>query len=166
MKNQRGFSLVEVLVSLMIFAGAVLALSNAWSGNLMRIRKSAMLNDAAALLERKMVEIEAKYRDKALSEIPEEEGDSFGSDYPQYRWTMKSQDLKLPDLTPLLVGQDEGAAEEVISMVKQLSETISKAVKEVQVTVFVKRGNKEVEFSATQYFVDYNADVTGGATAQ
>jgi general secretion pathway protein I len=160
--RQRGFTLIEVLVALFILTGAIIVIGNAWSGNFMRIRKSAMYNDAATLLERKMVETEAKYREKPLNEIPEEDGDTFGHDYPQYRWTLKSREFKMPDLTPILVGQEEGATEDVISLVKQLSETIAKAIKEVKISVFIKRGNKEVEFSATQYFVDYGADVTGG----
>jgi general secretion pathway protein I len=160
--KQRGFTLIEVLVALFILTGAIIIIGNAWSGNFMRIRKSAMYNDAATLLERKMVETEAKYREKPLNEIPEEDGDTFGSDYPQYRWTLKSREFKMPDLTPILVGQEEGATEDVINLVKQLSETIAKAIKEVKISVFIKRGNKEVEFSATQYFVDYGADVTGG----
>lgn len=163
MKKQGGFTLIEVLVALFILTGAMMVIASAWSGNFMRIRKSAMYNDAATLLERKMAEVEAKYREKPLNEIPEEESDTFGSDYPQYRWALKSREFKMPDLTPLLVGQEEGGAtEDVISLVKQLSETISKAIKEVRISVFVKRGSKEVEFSATQYFVDYGADVTGG----
>lgn len=163
MKNARGFTLIEVLVALFILTGAIIVVANAWSGNFLRIRKSAMFNDVATLLERKMVETEVKYKEKSLSEIPEEEGDDFGSDYPNYRWTLKSRDLELPDLTPLLVGQEEGANESVIQMLKQMTDTISKAVKEVRITVYAKRGNKEVEFSATQYFVDYQKDVVPGA---
>lgn len=162
MKKSNGFSLVEVLIALFILTGGIIVLGSSWSGNTARMRKSALYNDAAALLERKMAEVEAKYREKPLSEIPDEEGDSFGSDYPQFRWTLKSRELKLPDLTPLLVGQDEGATDELIGMVKQLSETISKAIKEVRITVYMKRGTKEVQFSATQYFVDYNANVVPG----
>ncbi len=163
MKNARGFTLIEVLVALFILTGAIIVVANAWSGNFLRIRKSAMFNDVATLLERKMVETEVKYKEKSLSEIPEEEGDDFGSDYPNYRWTLKSRDLELPDLTPLLVGQEEGANESVIQMLKQMTDTISKAVKEVRITVYAKRGNKEVEFLATQYFVDYQKDVVPGA---
>ena len=72
MKN-RGFTLIEVLVALFILTGGILVLANAWSGNFMRMRKSAMFNDVATLLERKMVETEAKYKSKQLAEIPDAE---------------------------------------------------------------------------------------------
>ena len=61
------------------------------------------------LLERKMVETEAKYKEKHC-EIPDEEAGEFVG-YPQYTWKLKSRDLKLPDLTPLLVAQQDGADE-------------------------------------------------------
>jgi prepilin-type N-terminal cleavage/methylation domain-containing protein len=166
--RQRGFTLIEVLVAMFILSGAMLVISFAWSGNFLRIRKVAMYNDAATLLERKMVELEVKYKEHPISEIPEEESGDFGSDYPQYRWAVKSKDLKLPDLTPLLVNQENGAEESLISMVKQVSEFLSKAIKEVKVSVFIKSKGKEVEFSATQYLVDYTQgfSVPGGDGTQ
>lgn len=159
----RGFTLLEVLVALFILTGAIIVIANAWSGNFMRMRKTSMYNNVATLLERKMVEVEAKYRDKPINEIPESEEGDFENDFPQYRWEMKSRDLELPDLTALIVGQGEGADEQLITLIKQMSEFISDAVKEVKVSIYVKSASgKEVEFSATQYFVDYTKQFGGG----
>jgi general secretion pathway protein I len=158
-----GFTLIEVMIAMFILAGGILVISNAWSGNFMRMRKSALFNDVATLLERKMLETEAKYKLKQLAEIPDAEEGDFGSDFPQYHWRMKSHDLKLPDLTPLLIGQQEGADEMLIGMVKQVTEFLSQAIKEVQVTVFVKaRTGKELQFSAVQYFMDFTKEFGGG----
>ena len=161
MRSARGFTLLEVLISLFILAGSIIVLGTTWSGNFMRIRKATMYNNVGTLLEQKMVEFEAKYKEKPITEIVEEDGGDFGSDFPQYRWEMKSRELKLPDLTPLLVGQEDGADETLISMMKQMTEYLSKVIKEVQVTIYVKSGDREVKFSATQYFVDYSQDFTG-----
>lgn len=163
MRRSSGFTLIEVLIALFILAGGILMISLAWSGNFMKLRKSALFNDVGTLLERKMVEMEAKYRDKDLKEIPEDEEGDFGEDFPQYRWAMRSREMKFPDLTALVVGQDGGGDEQLIQYVKQLTEFLSKAIKEVRVTIFVKsQSGKEIEFAATQYFVDYNQDFTGG----
>ncbi|NJM10487.1 MAG: prepilin-type N-terminal cleavage/methylation domain-containing protein, partial [Bdellovibrionaceae bacterium] len=108
------------------------------------------------------VEIEAKYKDKGLTEIPDEESGDFGSDFPQYRWTLKSREMEFPDLTPIIMGQSEEPNEMLISMIKQMTEYLNKAIKEVRVSVFVRRGKREMEFSATQYFVDYTKEFTGG----
>ena len=162
--TNRGFTLIEVLVALFILTGGIIVLSTSWSGNFMRIRKSALFNDVATLLERKMVETEAKYRTK-YGEIPEEDGGDFGTDHPQYSWKLKSRELKLPDITPLLLGQEEHPDETMVAMLKQMTEQISKAVKEVKISVVVKRNGKELEFSATEYMVDYQAQLDLGGSS-
>ncbi|HMN67692.1 MAG TPA: prepilin-type N-terminal cleavage/methylation domain-containing protein [Bdellovibrionales bacterium] len=164
MRTERGFTLIEVLVALLIVASAIIAASSMWSGNFMRIRKATLQFDVATLLERKMAEIEAKYAGKPLAEIPEEESGDFEADFPQYRWTMRSRELELPDLSAMLIGQQEGVDETLISMIKQMSEFLSKSIKEVKVTIHFKRkGGKELEYAATQYFVDYSQTFAGGA---
>lgn len=159
---QKGFTLIEVLLALFILAGGIMVISTAWSGNFMRMRKTVLFNDVATLLERKMLETEAKYRDKALTEIPESDGGDFGEEQPKYYWKLVSKDLKLPDLTPLLIGQGD-ADEMLIGMIKQVTEFLSQAIKEVKVSVYVKaRLGKDLEFSAVQYFMDYTKDFGGG----
>jgi hypothetical protein len=153
--------LIEVLVALFILTGAIIVISTAWSGNFLRIRKANMYNDVATLLEQKIQELEAKYRGKQLSEIQEEDKGDFEG-YKQYRWEMKSKDLKFPDISPLLTSQEGGVDETLLSMVKQMTEYLSTAVKELKVSVFVKGASgKEVEFSAVEYFIDYNKEVPG-----
>jgi general secretion pathway protein I len=162
MRNSRGFTLIEVLVALIIVAAAIMASASLWSGNFTTMRKSALNYDVATILERKMVELETKYSNKSFTEIPEEEEGDFGSEFPQFRWQMKSRDMEFPDLTPLIAAQNE----KLVTIIKQMTEYLNKAIKEVKVSVFVKRNKKEAEFSATEYFVDYNKDVAsalGGA---
>jgi general secretion pathway protein I len=166
MRNAKGFTLIEVLVALFILTGGIIVLANAWSGNFMRIRKSALFNDVSTLLERKMAETEAKYRNK-YAEIPEDDTGEFDTEHPEYTWKLKSRELKLPDITPLLLGQEDHPDETLVSMIKQLSEQLSKAIKEVKISVLVKRGGRQLEFSATEYFVDYqgNFDLGGAGGA-
>lgn len=159
----QGFTLIEVLVALMIIAAAVMASSSLWSGNFSVMRKAALNYDVATILERKMVETEAKYKDKPIGEIPEEENGDFGEDFPNARWVLKSREMEFPDMTALIMAEAEEPNEMLISMMKQMTEYLNKAIKEVQVTVFIKRGKREIEFSATQYFVDYSQPFAGGA---
>jgi hypothetical protein len=132
----------------------------------MKARKSTTFYDVSTLLERKMAEIEAKYRDK-FTEIPEEDGEQF-EDAKNYRWKLKSRAMKFPDLAPLLAAQQEGGVDEtLLGMIRQMTEYLNKTIKEVRVTIFVKsRGNKkEQEFAATQYFIDYTQDFAAAAAA-
>lgn len=162
MRSKRGFTLLEVLIATMILSTGIILLANSWGGSFMRVRKTQLSTEVAALLERKMVEIQMEYRDKPLDSIDEEKADDFGSDYAQYSWKMESKKLEIPDLSASLTSRDGGADEMMISLVRQLSEHLSKSIREVKVTVIYKGGKKPLEFSATTYFVDYNRDIQMG----
>lgn len=158
--NKRGFSLIEILIAMMILAGGILLLANSWSGSFMKVRKTQLTTEVAALLERKVVELELKYKGKPLEGVPEEEGDDFGSEYPQYRWAMTSKEFELPDMSAGLTARDGGANEMFIQIMKTLTEHLKKTVKEVKVSVFYKGNNgKELEYSVTTFFVDYDKEV-------
>lgn len=160
MKRARGFTLLEVLIAIAIIAGAMLVLTNSWSTNLLRVRKSSLYNNVATLLERKMVETEAQYKDKPLGDIPETDGGDFGSDFPLYSWKMKSKDMKFPDISAIMIGSGQGD-ETLLSMIRQMTDMISKSMKEVRVSIIVKTKRKPLTFSATTYFVNYDQGLAG-----
>lgn len=122
----------------------------------MRVRKTQTSTEIAALLERKMTEVEMEFQGKPLESIPEEKSDDFGSEYPQYSWKMTSKEFEVPDISATLTAQAGGANEMALMMMKTLTEHLSKSIKEVKVTIIMKTGKKPLEYSATQYFVDYD----------
>lgn len=147
----------------MILASALLLLTNSWSGSFLRVRKTQQQFEVASLLERKMTEIEIEYRGKSLDEIPEEKNEDFGKDYPQYTWKMTSKKLEIPDVSATLSSKEGGADPFTVTIIKQLTEGLSKAIKEVTVTVVLKDAKpKPLEYSVTTYFVDYNKDLPLG----
>lgn len=160
MRSSRGFTLLEVIVALSILVGGAVLLGNAWSSNFLRVRKAKLYNNVAHLLERKMTEMEVKYRDKPLEEIRDEESGDFGKEFPQYRWTFKSQEFSMPDLAPVLIGREGGADDMLVSMIRQTTEFLSQSIKEATVSVFVKTKKREVEYSVTTYFVDFNRELS------
>jgi prepilin-type N-terminal cleavage/methylation domain-containing protein len=166
MRKAGGFTLLEVLVAMAILAGGIVVVSTSWSGNFLRMRKTTLYYNVAMLLEKKTTELDAKFKGKPLDEVIDETGD-FGSDLPQYRWEFKTHEFQMPDLTAALLGNDATKSEQLIQFIKQMTEFISKSVKEGTVTVFVKSGKKEVPFSVTTYFVDYSRELNlpGGAGA-
>lgn len=159
--KKRGFTLVEVLIAMLILAGAMVALSQSWSGSLFAFRKSQTLNAITSLLKKKVTELEIKYKTLSFTEIPETENGDFGKDYPDLKWLAETKDMDFPDLTQLLVTQDGGANEMLITIVKQMTEFFSKSIKELRVTVIWTSAGREVKYGVTTYLVNNTAAGNG-----
>jgi general secretion pathway protein I len=160
--REGGFSLIETLVAVMILSTAMLLLTNSWSAAFNRVRKTQVQFEVSALLERKMFEVEMEYYNKPIDSIPEEQSGDFSDKYPQYKWRLKSKKLEVPDLSPLMTSQEGGANQMLITVIKQMTEALGKAIREVQVTIIMDPSNakqKPQEYSATRYFVDYDKSV-------
>jgi general secretion pathway protein I len=155
MRQQKGFTLLEVLIAMMIMASGIILLTQSWGSSYNRLKKTQSNVEVAALLERKMAEIDLKYRGKNIDSIPEEEADEFEG-FPEYSWKLESQKFEMPDLTAILIGRDGGVDQMMMTLMKQFSEHLSKSIKEVKVTVIRKVKDKEYEYSATLMFVDYD----------
>ncbi len=163
-KNNDGFSLIEVMVAMLILTGCIVTLTSSWSGNYFRLNKAQINHNVTELLQKKITEIEIQYLNKPIEEIKDEDGGKFKG-FPNYRWTMSSQDFEMPDLSAVLIGQEGGADEMLLTIIKQMGEHISKSVKEVEVAVYVKFKKREVKYAVTTYFVDYDKELDLGALA-
>lgn len=161
-QRQEGFTLIETVIAMVILSTALVLLANSWGGAFLRLRKTQTSFEVAAMLERKMNEIELEYRGKPLTEIPDEKSGDFGSDYPQYSWAIKSQKLEFPDISNSLTSGKDGADALTMSVVKQMTEFIGKSIKEVKLTVTYKKDKKPLEFSIVTYFIDYDQEASFG----
>jgi hypothetical protein len=59
----------------------------------------------------------------------------------------------------MMASKEGGADPTLAMMVKMLTAHLSKSVKEVTVSVLVKNPKKDLEFSVTTYFVDYDVPI-------
>lgn len=181
-----GFTLMETLISVMILTGAMIVIGSAWSGNIARIEKARVNATIAALLERKLTELELEYRGRPLAEWKEEDAGDFsqvagsggtGQDLRSFRWEMTSKEFEVPDLTSLNpqnqdnvgLGQNDQMAGLIM---RTVSEYIKQVVREVTVTVVYqprKKSARELRQSVSTYFVDYSRPISvpglGGAAS-
>ncbi len=161
-KFRQGFTLLEVLIAMIILASGIVLLANAWSGSTARMKKTQLNTEIAALLERKVAEIDFKYLGKPVESIPEEEEGEFdGAD--DYTWKMSSKQFVMPDISGMLIGQDGGADQMMLTLMKQFTEHLSQTIKEVTVTVLYTKGKKPYQASVTLFFVDFNKEPPMGA---
>ncbi len=162
MKN-RGFTLIETLMAVSILAFGLIIIATTWSGNVMRLNKIRLNNEVAFLLQQKMTEMELKYQNVGLDQIKEEETGDFGDDFKDYAWEFKSQEFVMPDLSLLIDLKKENNAEMQGMVLKQIGEVLGKAVKEISVTVIVKKSSKrkkELRFTVSSYLIDFNKEMT------
>lgn len=155
-KNQKAFTLIEVVLALVVMASGLFILTNSWAGTYSRLRKTQIQVQVAALLERKVTEIEREYKGKSLESIPEEKEDNFGSELPGYSWKLKSKKLEVPDISASLTAQDGGADPKLILLMKTFTEHLSKSIKEVNIAVINTEGRKPLTADVTIYMLDYD----------
>ncbi len=155
-RNRKAFTLIEVMLAMMVMAAGLFILVNAWSGTYNRLRKTQIQVQMASLLERKVTELEREFKGKSLDSIPEEKEDDFGSEVPNFSWSMKSRKLEVPDLSASLTSKKEGANENLLRIMKAFSEHLSKSIKEIKVTVTYKDKKKPIIADVTFYYVDYD----------
>ncbi len=162
--SQLGFTLLEVMFAIVILSSALMLLANTWAVGGLKIRKAQTNFEVATLLERKMIDIDLEYRGKSVESIREETSpEAIGDEFPNYKWKMKSKKLEIPDISSTLTSKDGGANAFLISIVRQLTEALSKSVREVTVTIMLTTPQgKNREFSATTYFIDYDKDLQFG----
>ena len=115
----RGFTLLEVMVSLALLAAALMAIADL-SGNALRDHAYARDLSAATLLARaKMAELTEKYEDQGFRDFDEEErGDFSEQGHPDVRWNLRlvrpDANLSADQLMALLAGA-EGDPQQLVS---------------------------------------------------
>lgn len=164
-KNKKAFTLIEVVLAMMIMASGLMILTNSWAGTYSRLQKTQVQVQLAALLERKIVELEREFKTQSLDNIKEEDTGDFGSELDGYTWEMKSQKVEFPDLSGIIGGTGENQNLDLVSIMKLFSEHLSKSVKEVKVSVTYKDKRKPITVDVVFYVVDYDRPLPmpGGA---
>lgn len=158
-QKSKGFTLLEVIMAVAIMSTGILLVTMSWSGTFQRMKKTQINTEVVALIERKMAELDAKYKNKPLESIPEAEEDNFGDEYPQYSWKMESRQFEMPDLTSYLTAREGGADQFTTMTMKTFTDHLSKTIKEIRLTVIYKPTNKpEQTYTVTTFYVDYNKE--------
>lgn len=165
LKNKKAFTLIEVVLAMMIMASGLFILTNSWAGTYNRLKKTKVQVELAALLERKIVELEREFKTQSLDAIKEEDAGDFGAELDKYTWTMQSQKVEFPDLSGIIGGVGDNQNLDLVSIMKIFTEHLSKSVKEVKVTVSYKDQKKPITVDVVFYVIDYDKPLPlpGGA---
>lgn len=156
--NSGGFTLLEVLIAIMIMAIALGSIIAIEGGSIVATTRAKTMNIVAMLAKNQMIETEFKFRGKTFEEFKKEDGGTFEAPYQDYKWKMTVKEMKFPQLANMKPpGSGGGGSTEIQEMVTKLTTNfLSKALREVTVSVLWKQSNKEQSFSLTTYWVNLN----------
>ena len=157
MSKKQGFTLLEVLMALVILAGATMIISRIWHGNRQRVGKIHNYHKVTHLMEQKITELEFEWRKKNFDSIPKTAKGAFEGE-KHFSWSVTTQPLTLPDPQTLLgfTGQAQGM---VMQVAKITSQFLSEAVLEAKLTIHYKKGLRKSAYSLTTYIVDHNKEI-------
>lgn len=151
----KGFSLAEVLVSVLILAGLISIVVQISYGNTRRMKKSRQLEKIASLLELKMLDLEEEFKGRKITDLLEEDGGEFESE-KGYSWSYKTQPLALPPGEVLLSLIQLPQSDLNIKMVNTLKNVLSGTVVELKLTVrYEGKRERALSYSLVSYFVNY-----------
>lgn len=160
MRQNKGMTLIEILVALAIFTISFLVLIDAQNLNIRNSAHARRMTLATILAQDKLTETLLKYKNK-LTEIGEKEEGSFEGEYSKYRWEITSRDFAY-DLSFLAMMAGENQEEKtegspLSEYLPKVSQFIKNSSKEITATVFWKEGAGERNISITTHLFNYKA---------
>ncbi len=165
MKNNQGFTLIEVMIAVGILAIGIGAILVAENNSLDVTLRAKRMTTVATLARNSMIDAERELQGKTFEESKTEASGKFDAPYAEYSWERKIKEITFPDiLKPTGGGGEDGkkgddAVDPNIEKIVKISTTyLSKASREITVKIkWTEKGEKQ-EFTVSQYWVDLNRE--------
>lgn len=169
--GNRGFTLLEVMIAMAIMLVAFSSILAIQSSSLNSALRSRQIHEVGMLARGAMAQTEVEIAGKKFNEISEEASGQFEDPYQDYSWTRKIKEITMPNLAGIAQaasadepgGQSNSEEEAQKSammeqMTKVVTNFLSKAVREVTITVTWKRGPGVQKYEVAMYWVDLNSE--------
>jgi prepilin-type N-terminal cleavage/methylation domain-containing protein len=165
--NSQGFTLLETMIAMTIMLLAFASILMVQSSSMNTSAKAKQMNIVGMLAKNALLQTEVEMTGKRFSELQEETSEAFEEPFQDYTWVRTVKEIKFPNLSGLLnAGKKEdqpadeqaGAAQMMDQMTKLMTNFISKAIREVTITIKWKRGSGEQKYVVAMYWVDLNSE--------
>lgn len=156
-----GFTLLEVLIAMAIFAVALASILMVQGGSINAADRARQMTVVAMLAKNKMLEIEAELDGKSFKEVGKEKTGKFEQPYQDYEWKQEVKEVTFPDLGDLSGKSEEnedGNSEAENKMGKLVADYLGKAMREVQLTIRWPGKEGFQEYTVGMYWVDLNSE--------
>lgn len=154
-RKNLGFSLLEVLASILLLASLVSIIMQLSYGNMRRAKKSRQLEKIASLLEQKMMQLEEQFKSSNIENLLKEHKGDFPNE-KSFFWHYKTQAFNLPS-TQLLLNLSKLPADEMnTKMISILHGVLSETIIELKLTVsYQAKKGESFNYSLVSYFINY-----------
>jgi prepilin-type N-terminal cleavage/methylation domain-containing protein len=162
--RESGFTLLEVMIAIGILAIGIGAILVAENNSLDVTIRAKRMNTVATLARNVMVEAEREIQGKPFTEVRTESFGKFDAPFTEYSWERKIKEISFPKIMNQNQGGsgsgDSGTKPEIDPnaerVVKIATSYLSKATREVTVTILWKDKGENQKYSVSQYWVDLN----------
>lgn len=147
------------MIAVAIMAVAMASILSIQSSAIRSTRNAKKLSIVSMLAKNTMVETELLFEGLTFKEVPKTKEGKFKEPYTQYSWKREIKEIEFPNLNFGSGGGDENASQstqQVEKMSKIITNFLSKAIREVNVTVSVPEGKGTQNYSVSTYWVDLN----------
>jgi len=165
--QQSGFTLIEVMIAVGILAigfGAILVAENNSLDVTLRAKR---MTTVAMLAKNAMIQAERDITGKSFTEVKEDDHGQFDAPFQEYTWERKIKEIKFPNI----LDQSKAKKDEVSKVdentervVKIATAFLSKASREVVITIKWTERKEAQSFVFSQYWVDLNHEFDINAT--
>lgn len=166
LRSENGFTLLEVMIAIGILAigiGAILVAENKSLDVTIRAKR---MTTVATLARNILVQAERETQGKSFDEVRDESSGKFDSPFSEFSWERKIRKITFPNLMDTGGGSGEaGAAKEgevrtidanAERVVKIATNFLSKATREITITISWKEKGETQTYQVSQYWVDLN----------
>jgi prepilin-type N-terminal cleavage/methylation domain-containing protein len=166
-KQNAGFTLLEVMIAIAILVIAMTGIVVAENGALDTLIRTKRMSTVAMLAKNIMIEAEREVEGKSFTEVSLETTGNFEEPFADFSWERKIKEITFPNLLDpaSMQGGGEKAAYSGIAnpvdagaerIVKIATNFLSKASREITITIKWKEKGEDQSYSVSEYWVDLN----------
>jgi prepilin-type N-terminal cleavage/methylation domain-containing protein len=159
--NRSGFTLLEVMIAIGILAIGIGAILVAENNSLDTTIRAKRMTTVATLARNLLIEVERQVQGKTFDETKKEASGKFEPPYSEYAWEQKIKEISFPNVLSPEAKQEGGKTGEPVDpnearVVKIATQFLSKATREITITIKWKEKGQDQTYSVSQYWVDLN----------
>lgn len=166
--NQKGFTLLEVMVSFALIVMVAFATVMAQSGSLSASSRNKNVIIATNLARNLINEKELIVEGKNFDNLPEKESQAFPDPNKDFKYTIEYSKVDFSALTDLIARQSQAEADKAGAnandtqqtgmLLKMFKEYLEKSVRRMKVTIEWPEGKGTSNQTFTQLLVNYDTD--------